>query len=373
MPVNPGIFFIYLYMKILFFLFPLICLTPCSGQENILEKALSSEDDAYSYELSEKTKSFFKTDTIKSTLHVYLQKHENDSLYDFRIKGENFSKYRLGDSLYVFFHENKTYYKEKAAYPDNMEILLPFHIFTNQSPLEKGYVVVGETGDEIILRKDFEDQKGFSNIFKAYRVSIPNQQISKITSSVDFNTTNQYKEFSFGRIDHAARVDLKKEIAFYKTHYSYVQFQSTESGGKTFKAFKKAINFEGEILGEREKRDMKSFKDKIIVLDYWFVSCYPCIKSIPFINKLHTTFAGEDLVVLGVNIVDEKKQRIQDFVRNFKVEYPIFLTGKNPYNVKSFPTVIVINKDKEIIYTAEGYNEKRKADLLKIIEEELKR
>jgi thiol-disulfide isomerase/thioredoxin len=44
----------------------------------------------------------------------------------------------------------------------------------------------------------------------------------------------------------------------------------------------------------------RNFEGKVIVLDFWFLNCAPCIYTIPHLNELSRQYSKEDVVFLAV-------------------------------------------------------------------------
>ena len=109
----------------------------------------------------------------------------------------------------------------------------------------------------------------------------------------------------------------------------------------------------------------------MIILDYWHMSCYPCIKSFPFLNKLKSMYPDEKLQIIGVNIIDTNKTVLKQFINSNNIEYQTILTKENYLNINEFPTFILINKKKKIIYSYSGVNQVKENEIIKIINKKL--
>lgn len=65
---------------------------------------------------------------------------------------------------------------------------------------------------------------------------------------------------------------------------------------------------------ERKKREDYSWSNKITVINFWFVSCPPCIEELPLLNKLKERYAKSDKVkflAVTFNNTDE----VKDFLK----------------------------------------------------------
>ncbi len=76
---------------------------------------------------------------------------------------------------------------------------------------------------------------------------------------------------------------------------------------------------------------------KVVVVDFWSVSCTPCRRKFSHLVDIHRKFAGQGLVALSVSL-DEEAQRkeVQDEVRAFLKEQNATFTNlllDEPYEV----------------------------------------
>jgi cytochrome c-type biogenesis protein len=102
---------------------------------------------------------------------------------------------------------------------------------------------------------------------------------------------------------------------------------------------------------------LAAFKGRTVLLDFWATWCPPCRTDLPELEKLNQRYATRGLAIIGVS-VDEDRQVVERFLRDNGKSYPIVLTTENQlarlYQVGSFPTYIVIDKEGNISAAAEG-------------------
>lgn len=106
---------------------------------------------------------------------------------------------------------------------------------------------------------------------------------------------------------------------------------------------KTAPNF--TLADGQQTLDLRSYRGKVVVLNFWATWCVPCIEEIPSLNQLQRELP--QLAVVGVSI-DENA----DAYRQFLVDHQIdFTTIRDPerrisslYGTKQFPESYVIDR-----------------------------
>jgi thiol-disulfide isomerase/thioredoxin len=111
---------------------------------------------------------------------------------------------------------------------------------------------------------------------------------------------------------------------------------------------------------ENNSVSLADFKGKLVLLDFFYLSCYPCLQALPMLQKLHDKYKSKGLVVLGLNPFDEVTDGVENILKKRGVQYPVFLKTESvasDYLVSSYPTIYLVGKDGKIIYSHTGYQE----------------
>jgi thiol-disulfide isomerase/thioredoxin len=118
---------------------------------------------------------------------------------------------------------------------------------------------------------------------------------------------------------------------------------------------------------------LSELKGKVVVLNFWFTKCGPCIVEMPKLNELVKEYNGKDVVFLAVTF--NKKGVVDNFLFDTVFDYTIIPDANDVitmYGVQSYPTSIVINKKGEIVLKEIGYRTNIKSVLSKAIKTQLK-
>jgi len=98
---------------------------------------------------------------------------------------------------------------------------------------------------------------------------------------------------------------------------------------------------------------MKELKDKVVVINFWFIDCHPCIAELPALNKLVEDYRDKNVVFLAITY-ETLKRLNEDFFPKYKFDFTIMPDAKavtHMFNASGYPTTYIVDK-KGIINTA---------------------
>lgn len=119
------------------------------------------------------------------------------------------------------------------------------------------------------------------------------------------------------------------------------------------------------LYNKNENVSLSGLKGKVILLDFWFKNCSPCIESIPHLNVINTKFKDKKFKILGINTWDLQKD-ITTFCNKHKIGYDILMNGKElakRYGIDEFPTIVLIDKEGKVLYSG-GFDQSRIEELI---------
>lgn len=131
---------------------------------------------------------------------------------------------------------------------------------------------------------------------------------------------------------------------------------------------KEAIAFDVKNL-KGKKYSLKSLKGKVIVINFWFIECKPCVMEMPELNKLVEKYKDKNVVFLGF-ATNEKKQ-IEKFLKKQKFNYQIIADSKEivgSYKINAFPTHLIIDPNSIVRYHSVGLGPSTIEEIEKTIE-----
>jgi peroxiredoxin len=89
-------------------------------------------------------------------------------------------------------------------------------------------------------------------------------------------------------------------------------------------------------------------RGKVVLVNFWATWCPPCRKEMPDLEALYERFGAKGLVVLGIS--DEEAAKVEPFIRDRKVSFPVLLDPDRKVN----ETFVVEGIPKSFVYDREG-------------------
>ncbi len=123
---------------------------------------------------------------------------------------------------------------------------------------------------------------------------------------------------------------------------------SAFTNGKKLKGFK-AVDIEGDLI------NLFNAKEKIIVLNFWFINCRPCRLEMPELNNLVDSFKNEDIIFAAIGL--DQEDAIKKFLETNPFKYKIIPDGRtiaSNLGIKSYPTHAIIDKEGKVYFHTSG-------------------
>ena len=94
---------------------------------------------------------------------------------------------------------------------------------------------------------------------------------------------------------------------------------------------------------------LSELRGKVVMVNFWATWCPPCRAEMPSMEKLNNAMAGEDFVMLAINIEENGRDSVAEFLKKNPHNFPILFDDKGvvqkQYGVYKFPESFVIRKD----------------------------
>ncbi|HET9579942.1 MAG TPA: TlpA disulfide reductase family protein [Usitatibacter sp.] len=117
--------------------------------------------------------------------------------------------------------------------------------------------------------------------------------------------------------------------------------------------------------------DLRDFRGKVVVLNFWATWCEPCREEMPSLQRLRARMNGKPLEVLTVNF-GEFPQKIEPFMKREKIELPVLLdTQKDAardWGAGGLPITFLVDGKGEVRYWVFGERDWSEGEPLRLVE-----
>jgi peroxiredoxin len=131
----------------------------------------------------------------------------------------------------------------------------------------------------------------------------------------------------------------------------------------------KAPSFE-LISSNGDNIKLSDYRTKIVLLDFWYVGCKPCIKAFWDIDSLKQELGENSFVVVGMNPIN-RKGKINKFKDKYKYNDKVVVCRKTSivedYNINVYPTIYIIDREGKIAFASAGYYKDLKKKIREVI------
>ena len=102
------------------------------------------------------------------------------------------------------------------------------------------------------------------------------------------------------------------------------------------------------------KVNLSSYQGKWLVVNYWATWCPPCIIEMPELQSFHDRHAAtDDAIVLGINTELIGKQQLQQFLEDYFITYPIFVSKPTQQSelglIPGLPTTFLVTPQGKVV------------------------
>jgi thiol-disulfide isomerase/thioredoxin len=363
------------------------------------------------YEMTHYMKYMSDADTTSSIYKCYFSKLPNDTIYssafhyqyfrdgeykrDVLYTGEDFVRYSINDSTgnimskmlwakeiksfshnYTFYTpitNNKSYPLPKdSAYIDNE------HVFEflgekiiNETPCYHIKINIIPTNDSTAM---FKTLRAENNYWISKQDYIPIQYSLAYDLVMNNDTMYQFEKNVLTKYELDYFKDEEKlKLSSIPSHIILKDYEPTKRPEllqiDTIAPNWSLISLDDEIV------KLTDFKGQMVLIDFFYKSCYPCMLALPALQDLHERYNDKGLKIIGIDPYDTKEEDdIDNFLKKRGVSYTVLLGGKDvakKYHVSGYPTIYLIDKEGKVIFTQVGYGEGTEEKLEEVIKHNL--
>ncbi len=112
------------------------------------------------------------------------------------------------------------------------------------------------------------------------------------------------------------------------------------------------------ISSKGDTTRLQDISGNLFLIDFWYMSCIPCLKSMPYLQELSEKYKDNNLKVIGINCYDDKNAgNVVAKLKENGIVYDNFFADKylvQQLGIRAFPTFLIIDKERAIRYFGVG-------------------
>jgi thiol-disulfide isomerase/thioredoxin len=112
---------------------------------------------------------------------------------------------------------------------------------------------------------------------------------------------------------------------------------------------------------------------RLVLLDFWYSTCGPCLNAIPHLSKLQRTYGPYGLEVVGIAYESgpwaEQVNNVRAIRGRYGINYVTLLGGgeacpvRKQFGLYNFPTTVLVDERGRILWRAEGLDQRSLSEL----------
>jgi len=108
------------------------------------------------------------------------------------------------------------------------------------------------------------------------------------------------------------------------------------------------------------KHDIRDYRGKPVIINFWATWCPPCRRELPAMNRAWEKIKEQGIVMLAID-VGEDEDTIFTFMADYPIDFTVLLDSSGEVSanwpVVGLPTTFVLDKEGRLVYRAIGGRE----------------
>jgi len=121
----------------------------------------------------------------------------------------------------------------------------------------------------------------------------------------------------------------------------------------------KVPEFSFSSVTDNKTIDIKDYRGKVVLINFWATWCGPCVKEIPSLIELQKQFGPQGFSVIGISVDQGSTSGVRKAVTKMGVNYPIVIgnskVSRQFGGVFGVPTSFLVDRAGNVLKKYPGY------------------
>lgn len=119
-----------------------------------------------------------------------------------------------------------------------------------------------------------------------------------------------------------------------------------------------APQFRGTTINTGQQINLRDFRGKVVLVDFWASWCPPCLVSLPAYNRMRREIGTHEFEVIAINVDQSTEEGVQ-FLQDQPVDFPVLADPDGrigtPFGVQSLPVSFLLDRESRIVASYKGF------------------
>jgi peroxiredoxin len=117
-------------------------------------------------------------------------------------------------------------------------------------------------------------------------------------------------------------------------------------------------------LNQSGKIDAPKLKNKVVLVDFWGITCGPCVAELPEVREAAEHFTGTDLSIIGLHDSSGTVEQVAEFAAKRGISYPLAIDRASnesgwfgatfaAYGVRGIPSAAVLDRQGKVVFVGQ--------------------
>lgn len=129
----------------------------------------------------------------------------------------------------------------------------------------------------------------------------------------------------------------------------------------TVSASTKVPNFSFSSVTDKNTVDIRDYRGKVVLINFWATWCGPCVKEIPSLIELQNEFGPQGFSVIGISVDQGSTSGVRKAVTKLGVNYPIVIgnskVSRQFGGVFGVPTSFLVDRSGNVMKKYPGFTD----------------